>query len=53
MDDAQALFVQLIDASGHLSAKGKHHRRSMSAPMGPPASAASTAQLSQQSTASG
>lgn len=50
MDDS--LFVQLIDASGHLTAKGKH-RRSHSAPMGPPAMANSPTPLSQQSSVSG
>ena len=50
MDDS--LFVELSGASGHLAAKGKH-RRSHSAPMGPPVTASSPNPLSQQNSASG
>lgn len=54
MDDSLSLFVQLT--SGHLAAKGgrhRHHRRSHSAPMGPPVLEGSSTPLSQQNSASG
>lgn len=47
------LWVKVIDAQGQLSMKGRAHRRSHSAPLGPPAAANSSAVLPQLSASSG
>ncbi|CBJ48607.1 hypothetical protein Esi_0039_0072 [Ectocarpus siliculosus] len=54
MESRPEVWINTIDAKGRLTMKGKAHRRSQSAPLGPPSSASSSALVSQQqSTASG